>query len=61
MELKLFTEAGFSIAEALRIAMATSAEILGMGHLLGTLERGKLADVLVVNGELTGTWMILPG
>ncbi len=51
VELKLFTEAGFSITETLRIATATSAEILGMDHLLGTLERGKLADVLVIDGE----------
>jgi len=50
-ELKLFVEAGFSINEALVAATKTGAEILGMDHLLGTLEPGKLADVLVVNGR----------
>ncbi|MFO8059558.1 MAG: amidohydrolase family protein, partial [Bacillota bacterium] len=48
VELKLFCEAGFSVEEALMAATSRGAEILGMDHLLGTLEAGKLADVLVV-------------
>lgn len=50
-ELKRFVEAGFTIPEALTAATKTSAEILDMGHLVGTLEPGKLADVLVVTGR----------
>lgn len=50
-ELKMFTEAGFTVVEALEAATRVGAEILDVGHLIGTLEPGKLADVLVVNGR----------
>ena len=50
-ELKLFVEAGYTVPEALVAATKTSAEILDMDDRLGTLEPGKLADVLVVNGK----------
>jgi imidazolonepropionase-like amidohydrolase len=50
-EMKNFVSAGFSIAEVLTIATKSNAEILDMGDRLGTLESGKLADVLVVNGK----------
>ncbi|MFN6106094.1 MAG: amidohydrolase family protein, partial [Planctomycetaceae bacterium] len=35
----------------LKCATRTGAEILGRAHELGTLEKGKLADVLVVAGD----------
>jgi imidazolonepropionase-like amidohydrolase len=50
-ELKNFVEAGWSIPEALVAATKTNAEILDMDDRLGTLQAGKLADVLVVNGR----------
>lgn len=50
-ELKYFTQVGYSVPEALVAATKTSAELLDMGDRLGTLEAGKLADVLVVNGR----------
>jgi imidazolonepropionase-like amidohydrolase len=50
-ELKYFQMAGFSAPEVLAIATRTNAELLDMADKLGTLERGKLADVLVVNGR----------
>ncbi len=43
---------GFSPLETLRCATKIGAEILGRGHELGTLEVGKLADVLVVAGDV---------
>ena len=43
---------GFSPLETIRCATKTGAEILGRGHELGTLEPGKLADVLVVEGDV---------
>ena len=49
-ELKLFVEAGYSISEALQAGTRINAELLDMGDRLGTLEVGKLADVLVVQG-----------
>jgi len=50
-ELELFVEGGYSKGEALIAATRDGAEILGMGDKLGTLEPGKLADVLVVEGN----------
>lgn len=49
-ELKQFVAAGWSIPEALLAATHTNAQILDMDDRLGTLEAGKLADVLVVAG-----------
>jgi imidazolonepropionase-like amidohydrolase len=50
-ELEFFVESGYSKAEALIAATRDGAEILGMDDKLGTLEAGKLADVLVVKGN----------
>jgi imidazolonepropionase-like amidohydrolase len=50
-ELRQFVKAGFSIPEALIAATKNGAEILDMGDRLGTLEPGKLADILVVDGK----------
>lgn len=50
-ELESFTEIGFTKAEALVAATKTSAEIMHMGDRLGTIEVGKLADIIVVDGN----------
>lgn len=50
-ELKYFVMAGYTVPEALVAATKTGAELLDMGDKLGTLEAGKLADVLVVRGK----------
>ena len=50
-ELKNFVAAGWSVPEALVAATKTNSEILDMDDRLGTLEPGKLADVLVVDGR----------
>jgi len=50
-ELKQFAAVGYSVSEALVAATKTSAEILAMGDKLGTLEPGKLADVILIDGE----------
>ncbi len=50
---ELFIEAGFSPAEAVRIMTANGARILGVDKRLGTVERGKVADVVVLRGDLT--------
>jgi len=44
-------EAGWSVPEALIAATKINAEILDMDDRLGTLQTGKLADVLVVDGR----------
>jgi imidazolonepropionase-like amidohydrolase len=43
---------GFSPLDTIKCATKTGAEILGRGHELGTLQAGKLADVLVVDGDV---------
>ncbi|HEX7946610.1 MAG TPA: amidohydrolase family protein [Phenylobacterium sp.] len=50
-ELKWFVKGGYSIPDALIAATRTNAQLLDMGDKLGTLEAGKLADVIVVDGK----------
>jgi imidazolonepropionase-like amidohydrolase len=50
-ELKSFVEAGYTNSEALVAATRTNAEILHMSDRLGTLEVGKLADIVVIDGK----------
>jgi len=50
-ELHNFEQLGFTPAEALVAATRTNAEILGMDDRLGTLEVGKLADLIFVDGR----------
>lgn len=51
-ELSFFVNhVGFTPLETIRCATKNGAEILGRGHELGTLEKGKLADVLIVDGD----------
>ena len=42
---------GFTAEEALMCATKTGAEIMGASDQIGTLETGKLADLLVINGN----------
>lgn len=52
-ELEFFVKyVGFSPLETITCATKTGAEILGRSHELGTLETGKLADVLVADGDV---------
>ena len=45
-------EVGFTPLEVIQCATKTGAEIMGRGDEFGTLEKGKLADVLVVDGDV---------
>ena len=52
-ELTFFVEhVGFTPLETLTCATKTGAEIMGRGHEIGTVEPGKLADLLVVGGDV---------
>jgi Tol biopolymer transport system component len=51
LELQMFVRAGFTPAEAIRSATLWSAEAVGVGNDLGSLERGKLADLVIVAGD----------
>lgn len=48
VEIGFLKEAGMSDAEVLASATRVGADILGLGDRLGTLEKGKLADILIV-------------
>jgi imidazolonepropionase-like amidohydrolase len=50
-EMRQLMSIGYSLPEVLGIATRVNAEMLDMGDRLGTLEVGKLADVLVVGGN----------
>ena len=50
-EFVMMVDAGMSAADAIRSATVTSAELLGVEKDLGTLESGKLADLIAVSGN----------
>ena len=52
-DLQLLVEAGFSAGDALKAATQTSARAIGRESDLGTLEPGKIADVVVFAGDPT--------
>jgi imidazolonepropionase-like amidohydrolase len=59
-ELSFFVKhVGFTALETLRCATQVGAEIIGSDKELGTLEKGKLADVLVVDGDVAADISVL--
>ncbi len=50
-ELALMVENGMSPMDAIRTATINAATLLGVDDLLGTVEEGKLADVILVDGD----------
>jgi imidazolonepropionase-like amidohydrolase len=51
MELKLFVDQGFSPGEAIQAGTRIAAQVLGVDEELGTIEEGKQADLIVVDGN----------
>jgi imidazolonepropionase-like amidohydrolase len=49
---ELLREAGFSAEEAVRIMTLNGARVLGVDRRLGSVEQGKLADLVVIRGDL---------
>jgi imidazolonepropionase-like amidohydrolase len=52
-EFKLMTDLGMTPIDALKSATVTDAELLGISQKVGTLEKGKLADVIAMPGDPT--------
>lgn len=52
-EFKLMVDLGLSPIEALRAATAADADLLGISAKIGTLEKGKLADIVAIPGDPT--------
>ena len=68
-EIELYVEAGFTPMEALRAATAVPAAAMRMADRVGTIEAGKRADLLVLDGDplqdisniRTGHWVVTNG
>ncbi len=50
-ELALYVQAGISTADVLRIATVGAAQVLKQDRDVGTIERGKVADLVLVDGD----------
>jgi imidazolonepropionase-like amidohydrolase len=50
-ELERMVDAGVSPADALETAHKTAAELLGLSGQIGTVEPGKLADLVVLDAD----------
>jgi imidazolonepropionase-like amidohydrolase len=51
LEFKYYVDYGMSPLDAIRTATATPAEMLGWSDRIGTIEPGKLADIVAVSGD----------
>ena len=50
-EVKHLAGLGVSVSQALLAVTKNSAELLGMADQIGTLEPGKLADIISIHGD----------
>jgi imidazolonepropionase-like amidohydrolase len=50
-EFQLMVDSGMQPAEAIRSATVVAAELLRMEENLGTIEAGKYADIIAVDGD----------
>ncbi len=51
LEIACLVKAGMTPLQALRAATGWAAECIGRGHDLGIVEKGRLADLVVVDGD----------
>jgi imidazolonepropionase-like amidohydrolase len=51
--IELLTQAGFSPIEAIRIATYNGAKALGLDTRMGSIEVGKAADLVVIDGDIS--------
>jgi imidazolonepropionase-like amidohydrolase len=52
-EFKLMVDLGMTPIDALKSAMVNDADLLGIGQKVGTLEKGKFADIIAMPGDPT--------
>ena len=50
-EMELLVKAGFTPMEAVMATTKTASEVLGLEKKIGTLEKGKVADLIVLDGD----------
>ena len=58
-EVELLIQNGLSPEEALSAGTRVAADALGLGNEIGTIEVGKLADIVAVNGDPFGDYQLL--
>jgi imidazolonepropionase-like amidohydrolase len=51
MEFIYMNEAGMPALETIKAATVSASELLGMSESIGTIEKGKLADIVAVDGD----------
>jgi len=51
MEFVYMHEAGMPVLEAIKAATVTASELIGISDKIGTIETGKLADIIAVDGD----------
>ena len=49
---ELLVEAGFTLEEVIKICTLNGAKFIGEGDTVGSLERGKTADFILIDGDL---------
>ena len=53
LEFVYMTEAGMPILECIKSATVNAADLLGVSDILGSIEKGKYADIIAVDGDPT--------
>ena len=53
MEFEYMTQAGMPILECIKAATVNAADLIGVSDEIGTIEKGKLADIVAVDGDPT--------
>jgi N-acetylglucosamine-6-phosphate deacetylase len=59
--LRLTTETGISLMDAIQMASTTPARILGIDHTTGTIKTGLDADIVLLNEQFKVEWTMIKG
>jgi imidazolonepropionase-like amidohydrolase len=51
LEFVYMNEAGMPVMETIKAATVSAADLLGMSDVVGSIEKGKFADIVAVEGD----------
>jgi len=51
MEFNYMVEAGMPPMEAIKAATTSAADLLGISDILGSITKGKIADIVAIDGD----------